>query len=174
MCLPVFANQMSSTEQESDGANRNPARQIGGSGTTQVLTFSLADGAYCVNIECVAEIVDATEIRGLPDTDRHVEGITDLRGQTTTIVDPTELLDISHDEVRPDGGQTDNRIIVLDPSAIGTETNVGWLVEDVHEVREVTEETLDTESINDTELFHGLLTDGDEFTLWLDPDRFTA
>lgn len=165
---------MSSTEQESDDANRNPTDETGITDTTQVLTFSLADGEYCVNIDCVAEIVDATEIRVLPDTDRHVKGITNLRGQTTTIVDPTEILDISHEEIRPDGGQTANRIIVLDPGAIEAETDMGWLVEDVNEVTEVTEEALDTESITDAKLFHGLLTDGEEFTLWLDPTKFTV
>ncbi len=165
---------MSSTEQESKETKRNPVREVETSDTIQVLTFSLADGEYCVNIDCVAEIVDAPKIRGLPDTDPHVRGITDLRGQTTTIVDPAELLDISHEDIRPDGGQTDNRIIVLDSSTIETETEVGWLVRDVHEVTEITEETLDTESIKNSELFRGLLTDGDEFTIWLDPDEFAA
>ncbi len=39
---------------------------------------------------------------------------------------------------------------------------------------EVTEETLDTDSVGDTDLLRGLITDDDGFTLWLNPLEFTA
>ena len=56
------------------------------SDTTQVLTFTLGEAEYCVPIEYVAEIGGGDTVRSVPNTDPHVEGVTDLRGETTTIV----------------------------------------------------------------------------------------
>lgn len=147
---------------------------MGQADTTQVLTFSLGEEEFCVGIDYVAEIVDEQEMRSLPDTDPHVEGITDLRGETTTIVDPCELLNIDTEALLTDGGQSDNRIIVLDSETAGTDAPTGWLVSDVDAVMEVEEETLDADPVGDTDLLRGLIKDGDEFTLWLDPHEFTA
>lgn len=141
---------------------------------TQVLRFTLADDDYCVPIEYVAEIVDGDSIRSLPGTDPHVVGITDLRGQTTTIVDPCERLDIDTETLLTDGGQTDSRIVVLDSDALGTDGATGWLVSDVDEVTAVPEDTLDAEGIGDTDLLRGIVKNDDGFTLWLDPHSFTA
>jgi len=147
---------------------------MSGDGETQVLTFTLGEEDYCVPIEYVAEIVDGGSVRSLPDSDPHVVGITDLRGQTTTIVDPCERLDVDTDELVTDGGRADTRIVVLDSDALGTGSSTGWLVSDVDEVTTVTDETLDAESVGDTELLRGLIKDDDGFTLWLDPTAFTA
>ncbi len=141
---------------------------------TQVLTFSLGEEQYCVDIDYVAEIVDSQDVTSVPNANSHIKGVTDLRGQTTTIVDPSELLNIDADELRTDGGRTQNRIIVLDADSLGAETTTGWLVSDVNEVLQVAEESVDVESIGDTDLLRGLLKEDEEFTLWLDPDEFTA
>jgi len=147
---------------------------MSGDGETQVLTFTLGEEDYCVPIEYVAEIVDGGSVRSLPDSDPHVVGITDLRGQTTTIVDPCERLDVDTDELVTDGGRADTRIVVLDSDALGTGSSTGWLVSDVDQVTTVTDETVDAESVGDTELLRGLIKDDDGFTLWLDPNAFTA
>lgn len=141
---------------------------------TQVLTFTLGGEDYCVPIEYVAEIVDGGSIRSLPESDPHVVGITDLRGQTTTIVDPCECLDIDSENLLTDGGEVQNRIVVLDSDALGTESATGWLVSDVDEVTTVPEETLDAESVGDTDSLRGLIKNDDGFTLWLDPHAFTV
>lgn len=141
---------------------------------TQVLRFTLDGNDYCVPIEYVAEIVDGGSIRTLPETDPHVVGITDLRGETTTIIDPCERLDIDTDQLVTDGGQTQNRIIVFDSDALGTESVTGWLVSDVDEVSTVSNETLDADSVGDSDLLHGLIKNDDGFTLWLDPQAFAA
>ncbi|MCU4718704.1 chemotaxis protein CheW [Halapricum hydrolyticum] len=141
---------------------------------TQVLTFTLGDEDYCVPIDCVAEIVDGEQIRSLPETAPHVEGITDLRGETTTIINPADLLNVDAEALLTDGGQTQSRIIVLDSETLETETETGWLVSDVDEVTEVSDEVLDAESVGDSDLLRGLIKDDDGFTLWLDPHEFTA
>lgn len=141
---------------------------------TQVLTFTLGEDASCVGIEYVAEIVADQDIRPLPDSDPHVEGVTDLWGQTTTIVNSCDRLNVEADELLTDGGQSRNRIIVLDSDAVGSDTPTGWLVSAVHEVTSVSEETLGADSVDDTDLMHGLISDDESFTLWLDPHEFTT
>ncbi|MEF8772672.1 chemotaxis protein CheW [Halodesulfurarchaeum sp.] len=57
-----------------------------------VLKFSLGDGRYCIDISHVEEIVDANEeITPDPNADDHIVGVVDLRGETTTIVDPKSV-----------------------------------------------------------------------------------
>jgi len=145
--------------------------------TTHVLTFTLGEETYCVDIEYVAEIVDGGELTSLPDAARHVEGVVDLRGRATTIVNPYEVLDIdgvAAGDALTDGGQVRNRIIVLDSDALGTDGATGWLVSDVESVTEVADETVETGGIADTDLLRGLIRGDDGFTIWLDPRELTA
>jgi purine-binding chemotaxis protein CheW len=141
---------------------------------THVLTFTLSDEDYCIPIEYVEEIVDKNRVRSLPDSDPHVEGITDLRGEVTTIINPASVLDVDPEDLLTDGGQAQNRIIVLDSDSLGMESAMGWLVSEVDEVTTVADETLDAGSIGDTQFLHGLIKDDDGFTLWLDPEEFTV
>jgi len=146
------------------------------SDTTQVLTFTLGEEEYCIPIEYVAEIVGGDMVRSVPNTDPHVEGVTDLRGETTTIIDPSTLLEVDTGQLLTDGGEATERIIVLDADALGTESPVGWLVEEVRAVNEVASDTLDTSSVTENRFLRGFLKDDadDNFTLWLDPHELTA
>jgi len=146
------------------------------SDTTQILTFTLGEEAYCVPIEYVAEIVDDSTVRSVPNTDSHVEGVTDLRGETTTIIDPSELLEADTEAMLTDGGETRNRVVVLDADSLGTDSSMGWLVSTVNEVREVATDAIETGSVTDSNLLRGFLKDegDDAFTIWLDPHELTA
>ena len=146
------------------------------SDTTQVLTFTLGDEEYCVPIDYVAEIVGGDTVRPIPNTEAHVEGVTDLRGETTTIVDPSTLLEVDTGQLLTDGGEATERIIVLDADALGTESPVGWLVEEVRAVNEVASDALDTGSVTEHPFLRGFLKDDadDNFTLWLDPHELTT
>ncbi|MEF8782064.1 MAG: chemotaxis protein CheW [Haloarculaceae archaeon] len=90
----------------------NPNQTIETAGR-QVLNFTLGENKYCVSINCVSEIVESSDIRTMPGSPAHVKGITDLRGQTTTVVDPATVMDISSDQLHTDGGYATSRIIVL-------------------------------------------------------------
>ncbi len=146
------------------------------SDTTQILTFTLGEEAYCVPIEYVAEIVDDSTVRSVPNTDPHVEGVTDLRGETTTIIDPSELLEVDTEAMLTDGGETRNRVVVLDADSLGTDSSMGWLVSTVNEVREVATDAIETGTVTDSDLLRGFLKDedDDEFTIWLDTHELTA
>lgn len=110
---------------------------------------------YCVGIDYIAEIVDDTELTSLPETDDHVKGEMDLRGHTTTIVNPCKVLETDTSDLVTDGGRTDHRIVVLDSGVVETETPTGWLVSAVNGVRTISEDLLDAEPIGDTDLLGG-------------------
>jgi len=144
---------------------------------TQVLKFALGAEDYCVDISYIAEIVDGDGMTAIPDSDPHVEGVMDLRGRTTTIVNPCAVLEgdsIGADELLTDGGVDQSRIIVLDSETTGADSTTGWVVSDVTEVMEVSEESLEAESVGDTDLLRGLIKGDDGFTLWVDPTGLTA
>lgn len=141
---------------------------------TQVLTFTLGEEEYCVDIEYVTEIVDGGELTTLPDSKEYVEGVMDLRGRTTTILNPTEILETDVSDLVTDGGRTDHRIIVLDSEALETESAVGWLVSNVHDVRAVSEDLVDADAVKHTDLIRGLISEKDGFTIWVDPHQLCA
>lgn len=143
---------------------------------TQVLIFTLGEEEYCVPIGCIAEIVGSEQIRPVPNTEPHVEGVTDLRGETTTIINPSRLLSVETEGLVTDGGEAKNRIIVLDAETLDADSPTGWLVSDVREVNRVLEDDLDTEAASDSKFLRGLLKDNsdDSFTLWLNPHELTA
>lgn len=124
--------------------------------TNNVLEFSLADGRYCIDITHVDEIVDASEdVTPLPNSDRRVVGVVDLRGETTTIVDPAVALDL-------DEQSTGRRIVVLSEF-----DRTGLLIDDVHQVLDVEDEEVDTS--NASESTHGVVRRDDRFVVWVEP-----
>ncbi|NEU58457.1 chemotaxis protein CheW [Halorussus sp. MSC15.2] len=122
-----------------------------------VLEFAFGSQRYCMRIERVVEIVRKGSVTPLPNTPPHVEGVMDLRGETTRLVDPTRLLDVDEDGAK-------EMVLVLES---GDEGPVGWLVGDVHRVRRVTTDDLD-ETVGSGQI-KGVFTDGDH-VVWIDPD----
>lgn len=141
---------------------------------TQVLGFRLGEERYCVDIAYVAEIVDGGEVTSVPKSGAHVEGVMDLRGRTTTIVDPSTVLDVDGVRLAADGGTVRNRIVVLDPDAVDVEGTVGWLVSDVEEVTAVPESEVEVDATDGSDVVRGLVRDGDGFVVWLDPNELLA
>jgi purine-binding chemotaxis protein CheW len=128
-------------------------------GTDMVLEFALGEERYCVAIGTVSEIVRPDDVTALPDTPAHVAGVMDLRGTTTTVVNPKLVLD-----TESLGGC--RQVIIFDDDA-GVQT--GWLVDRVRRVTELGDADLDTAV--DSEYVIGLVSDDEEFTIWVDPAR---
>jgi len=146
-------------------------------GSAQVLEFNLGEASYCVDIEHVDEIVDGGTMTAVPNTPAHVAGVMDLRGRTTTIVNPLQLLDTGGPgvhELVADGGVTDSRIVILDADSVETDGAVGWLVSDVNEVSRVDDETVEADTVTDTDAIRGLIKRDDGFTIWIDPHELTV
>ncbi|MDR5656864.1 chemotaxis protein CheW [Halodesulfurarchaeum sp. HSR-GB] len=123
---------------------------------TSVLEFSLGDDRYCIDITQVEEIVDADEeITAVPNAAPEVEGVVDLRGETTTIVDPTVALDL-------DATTSGQRIVVL-----ADEDGTGLLIDDVHQVLSVTSAGVDESTSSATT--RGVIRVDDRFVVWVEP-----
>ena len=124
--------------------------------TTNVLEFSLGNGRYCIDIAHVDEIVDVTEdITPVPNADPQTVGVVDLRGETTTIVDPAVTLDLDE--------ETDGRRIVVLSEFDAT----GLLIDDVHQVLDVEKSDVDTSTASEST--RGVIRRDDRFVVWVDP-----
>jgi len=126
---------------------------------TKVLEFALGDETYCLDIGVIDEIVDAGDLTRVPNAPPHVEGVMDLRGRTTTIVDPKTLFSI-------DATGTRERIVVFDDEQVRAGGTVGWIVDEVFQVRDVEPAAVDDGTAADDP---GIVTADDRFVVWVTP-----
>lgn len=132
----------------------------------QVLEFELGEETYCVSIDYVTEIVDVGELTEVPNSPPHVDGVMDLRGRTTSIVDPKVIFGL--DETNQDSP----RIIVFDPGIVDNQGAAGWLVDEVKQVVQVDYETVDQAPSADKEAIKGVIKrDEGDFVIWVDPQK---
>ena len=129
----------------------------------QVLEFELGEETYCVSIDYVTEIVDAGDLTQVPNAPPHVEGVMDLRGRTTSIVDPKAVFGI-------DGHGTEQRIIVFDPTIVADQAAAGWLVDEVFQVVQVEPDQVDDSPGQEGDgSVRGVVKRDDDFVIWVDP-----
>ncbi len=150
---------MTATTDEHSTANTNG----------QVLEFELGEETYCVSIEYVTEIVDIGDLTKVPNSPAYVEGVMDLRGRTTSIVNPKTVLGIDgHDREA-------TRIIVYDPEVVNDQGAAGWLVDEVKQVVQVDYADVDQAPAADRDAIKGVIKkeDGD-FVIWVDPQQVHA
>ncbi|ELZ22367.1 chemotaxis signal transduction protein CheW [Halosimplex carlsbadense 2-9-1] len=129
---------------------------------TRVLEFALGDEQYCLDIEYVEEIVKRETVTRVPNTPDCVEGVVDLRGQITTILDPKILLDI-------DEAGSKDLIVVFDPDAFDDQGAVGWVVDDVNQVTPITEDEVNDSPV-DQDHINGVVDRDGEFVIWTTPE----
>jgi len=130
--------------------------------TVQLLEFGLGSETYCVDIAHVAEIVDVNELTVVPNAADHVEGVMDLRGKTTTIVDPKVVFGI-------DEGGDRKRIVVFDPERTTDGKAVGWIVDEVDQVVDVAVGDVEPSPVDDDEAVRGVIKRDDDFVIWVRP-----
>lgn len=133
---------------------------------TQVLEFDLGAETYCVDIGYVAEIVDTDELTRIPNSPPHVKGVMDLRGRTTSIIDPKSVFGI-------DSTGDEKRIIVFDPEETDTQGAIGWVVDEVDQVVPVDPESVDDSPLDD-EAIEGIVKREDAFVIWVSPRSVAA
>ena len=126
----------------------------------QVLEFRLGEETYCVSIDYVTEIVDMGELTPIPNSPPHVEGVIDLRGNTTSIVDPKVGLGTD--------GDIGDRIVIFDSDIFEDERSIGWAVDSVEEVSDVDGESVDDSPIEGDHI-KGLIKRESGFVVWIDP-----
>lgn len=131
---------------------------------TQVLEFGLGTERYCVDISYVSEIVDTAELTPIPNAPSHVEGVMDLRGRTTSIINPKRLFDID------DNGGGERRIVVFDPDKTDQSGATGWLVDMVDRVIRISGEDIDDPPFESNEAVQGIVKQDGTFTIWVSPN----
>jgi len=90
-----------------------------------LLIFTLADGLYGVNVSQVREITSMRETTPVPNSPYYVDGVTNLRGQVTTVTDLRKRFGLDEKE------RDDNtRIIIVEPEGVP----IGMVVDSVSEV----------------------------------------
>ncbi|PSP41315.1 chemotaxis protein CheW, partial [Halobacteriales archaeon QH_2_66_30] len=136
----------------------------GGGEETRVLEFTLSDEHYCLDIEYIEEIVKEETITRVPNTPAFVEGVVDLRGQITTILNPKVTIG------KPDTTPGD-LIVVFDSDAFEDEGHVGWVVDDVRQVSLISDAEVNDAPVED-EHINGVVdrADEDSFVVWTTPE----
>jgi purine-binding chemotaxis protein CheW len=135
--------------------------------TVQLLEFELGSESYAVDIAHVAEIVDVSDLTVIPNSPPHVEGVMDLRGKTTTIVDPRTVFGI--------GGDADGeRIVVFDRERTVEGKSVGWIVDEVEQVVEVDHQDVESSPVEDDDAVRGVIKRDDDFVIWVRPTVLDA
>lgn len=91
----------------------------------EVVEFTLGEEKCAIDIESVDSIVETKQITRVPRAPDAVEGVMDLRGETTAVVDPTAFLAVGS------GGARES-ILVLDRN--DDKQKIGIRVDTVQEV----------------------------------------
>jgi purine-binding chemotaxis protein CheW len=150
------------TDPEKESEDREGADD-GGEEQVRVLEFELGDERYCLDISYVEEIVETDGITRVPNSPPFVEGVVDLRGKVTALIDPKEPLDI-------DDGDADRQLIVVfDPEQIEEQGHLGWVVDDVTQVTPVSPSDLRDAPV-DRDYINGVLKRDGDFVVWTTPE----
>jgi purine-binding chemotaxis protein CheW len=130
---------------------------------TRILEFTLDDEQYCLDIQYIEEIVKHTAITRVPNTPEFVEGVVDLRGQITTILNPKVTID------KPNKGAGD-LIVVFDSEAFEDQGHIGWVVDDVRQVSPISEDDVNDPPMQEDYINGVIDRDDGEFVIWTTPD----
>ncbi len=133
-----------------------------GDGEAQLVVFQLGKEDFGVDIDQVREIIKPTEITKMPNSPEFVEGVINLRGQITTIMDLRKRLNLETSD------QSEHTRIIIVEMAHNT---LGMVVDSVTEVLRLSKADIDpTPSISttvETEYIQGVgkVTTGDQTRL---------
>lgn len=90
--------------------------------------------------------------------------MTDLRGETTTIVNPKVLFGIE-----ATGGE--DHIVVFDSDELNEGSSMGWQIDTVHRVVDVTPDEIESSPVEGESGIEGVIDrgEGDGFVIWVSP-----
>ncbi len=141
-----------------------------GDNTNQFLTFMLAGEEYGVDILRVQEIKGWESSTEIPNTPDYIQGVMNLRGTIVPIVDLRRRFDLEKVEY-----SNTTVVIVLKTKSNETEKTIGFVVDAVSDVYNVTEEQLkpspDFGNAVSTEFVRGLATVDEKMLILLDIDH---
>jgi purine-binding chemotaxis protein CheW len=130
----------------------------------QVLEFELGGETYCVDIDYVSEIVDRGSLTAVPNAPDFVEGVMDLRGRTTSIVNPKTLLNVENT------GEA-SRIVIFDATSFEDDAAVGWLVDEVDQVVRVSMDDVEDPPMDRGDFIEGIVRQEGDLVVWISPTK---
>ena len=133
----------------------------------QLVVFELGEEEFGVDISQVREIIKTVEITKMPNTPDFVEGVINLRGSITTVMDLRKKLGVisSREDDR------DTRIVIVELE----DSTMGMVVDSVTEVLRISAADIDTEAVStsqiDAEYLRGVGKLEDRILILLDLSR---
>ena len=106
-------------------------------GTIDIVEFEMGTELYALDIQLAREIVEMMPITPIPRAPTFINGIINLRGEITTIINLNTIMGLPQTEIR-----NDQKIIILVPESAGG-NNVGIIVDEVHSVNQVPESAIE-------------------------------
>jgi len=139
-------------------------------GTTQYLTFRLAEEVYALDIGKVREVLDFTTVTKVPRTPDFMRGVINLRGSVVPVVDLRLKFGMAATE------RTVNTCVIITEVTVDDDTTVlGCLADSVQEVLDLTPEEISAAprigTKLRTEFIKGMGKQDDRFLIILDVDR---
>lgn len=144
--------------------------------TRQVVEFRLGEDHCAVDIDEVDGIVEIKKVTRIPRTPDSVDGVMDLRGETTAIINPRTFLGIEGEPPERD----EQNVLVLDRP--DDKQKIGIRVDEVLEVTTHPEDMIDSnEELSDLDtrgieeqVSRGIIRkpngDGLDLVVWIDVD----
>jgi len=171
------ATDPASDDAEADPAESDAATEVGAAARagvaadatasepeTRVLEFTLDGEQYCLDIEYIEEIVKRDGVTRVPNTPEFVEGVVDLRGQITTILNPKVIIG-TDDQARGE------LLLVFDAEEFDEQGHLGWVVDDVRQVSPVSDDEVNDPPVDDDHVECVIDRGEDEpFVVWTSPD----
>ena len=136
-----------------------------GSGELQLVVFRLGREEYGIDITRVREIIRVTEITRIPNSPPFIEGVINLRGQITTVMDLRKKLGVKAENTE----QTRIMIVELSDS-----TTIGMIVDAVTEVMRLPKKDIEfslTLTTEDAEYIYGVGKIKDRLLILIDVDK---
>ena len=127
----------------------------------QLVIFQLNKQNYAISVNETKEIIRMVEITKVPNTEHFIEGIINLRGDVTPVINLNRRLGLYETEY-----DQDTRIIVVERN----KERVGMIVDAVNEVGRCGEEEVESADITGEEIeyLRGVIKKGDDLWLLLD------
>ena len=129
----------------------------------QLVVFDLASELYGVDIGVVREIIRMQELTQLPQTSFYVEGVINLRGKVTPVIDLRKRLSLPVSEQ-----DQDTRILVVDVD----DQDIGVIVNSVVEVLRISSDSIEPTSsvmtLTDSDNLLGIVKMEDRLIILLD------
>jgi len=144
--------------------------QMATTGTTQYLTFRLAEEVYALDIGKVREVLDFTTVTKVPRTPEFMRGVINLRGSVVPVVDLRLKFGMAVTE------RTVNTCVIITEVTVDNDTTVlGCLADSVQEVLDLTPEEISAApkigTKLRTEFIKGMGKRDERFIIILDIDR---